>query len=203
MMWPSFTDLQSAAFDLCANPPRTKHRPAARVLETLGDWPFVFMYLFIIASLRCRANIHSLRYRELVICLIQVFQKPGGDSCPCLIPKTETRFGAGLTKKWIKGVETAIKTTLRFLRFTKKDSWKEPHFKWFSGGIGEIRSDFGNIEYRPLGCNGPGPDQFTVLIGAYKKGKVWTPADARKSAVRIRKELLKSPSRGNKYAIEL
>jgi hypothetical protein len=102
-----------------------------------------------------------------------------------------------------KGVETAIKTTLRFLRFAKKDSWREPHFKWFSGGIGEIRSDFGNVEYRPLGCNGPGLDQFTILIGAYKKGKVWTPASARKSAVRIRKDLLKSPGRGNKYAIEL
>jgi hypothetical protein len=135
------------------------------------------------------------------------------------VPKTGWRFMSmsdskdrDTFRRWLdkevdqgqrKGVETAIKTTLRFLRFTKKDSWKEPHFKWFSGGIGEIRSDFGNIEYRPLGCNGPGPDQFTVLIGAYKKGKVWTPADARKSAVRIRKELLKSPSRGNKYAIEL
>jgi hypothetical protein len=79
-----------------------------------------------------------------------------------------------------KGVETAIRTTLRFLRFARKDLWKEPYFKWFSGNIGEIRASFGNVEYRPLGCDGPEPDQFTVLIGAYKKGKIWTPANARK-----------------------
>lgn len=102
-----------------------------------------------------------------------------------------------------KGVETAIRTTLRFLAFAKKDLWKEPHFKWFSGGIGEIRSDFGNVEYRPLGCNGPGPDQFTILIGAKKKGKVWTPAEARKTAAKIKKELEKSPARGKKYEIIL
>jgi hypothetical protein len=101
-----------------------------------------------------------------------------------------------------KGVETAIRTTLRFLRFARKDLWREPHFKWFSGGVGEIRSDFGNVEYRPLGCNGPAPDQFTILIGAYKKGKVWTPQDARKTAIRRRQELLESPDRA-KYAINL
>jgi hypothetical protein len=100
-------------------------------------------------------------------------------------------------------VEAAIRTTLRFLAFAKKDLWKEPHFKWFSGGIGEVRSDFGNVEYRPLGCNGPGSDQFTILIGAKKKGKVWTPAEAKKTAVRLKKELEKSPERGKKYEIIL
>jgi hypothetical protein len=102
-----------------------------------------------------------------------------------------------------KGVETAIKTTLRFLRFARKDLWREPHFRWFSGGVGEVRSDHGNVEYRPLGCNGPGSDQFTILIGAYKKGKVWTPHEARKTAIRIRKDLIASPHRGNKYEIKL
>ena len=102
-----------------------------------------------------------------------------------------------------KGVEAAIKTTLRFLRYARKDLWKVPHFKWFSGGIGEVRSDYGNVEYRPLGCNGPQPDQFTIVIGAYKKGTVWTPQEARKTALKRRKELLQSPSRGEKYEIKL
>lgn len=102
-----------------------------------------------------------------------------------------------------KGVETAIRTTLRFLRFARKDLWKEPHFKWFSEGIGEIRSDFGKVEYRPLGCNGPEPDQFTLLIGAKKKGSVWTPADAKKTAKKLKKELEQSPDRGRKYEIKL
>jgi hypothetical protein len=102
-----------------------------------------------------------------------------------------------------KGVETAIKTTLRFLRFSRKDIWKEPHFKWLSDGVGEIRSDYGNVEYRPLGCNGPNADQFTILLGAFKKGKVWTPSDARKTAVKLKKELAKDPERGRKYEIKL
>ena len=102
-----------------------------------------------------------------------------------------------------KGVETAIKTTLRFLRFARKEIWKAPHFKWFSGGVGEVRSDYGNVEYRPLGCNGPGPDEFTILIGAFKKGKIWTPADARKTAAKLKKELTKEPQRGKRYEINL
>ena len=109
----------------------------------------------------------------------------------------------GLDQGQRKGVETAIKTTLRFLQFARRDLWKRPHFQWFSGGIGEIRSDFGNVEYRPLGSNGPGPGQFTILIGASKKGNVWTPPDAKKTAVRIRKDLIQSPARGNKYEIKL
>jgi len=102
-----------------------------------------------------------------------------------------------------KGVETAIKTTLRFLRFSRRDLWKEPHFKWLSGGVGEVRSDFGNVEYRPLGCNGPGPTEFTILIGAFKKGRVWTPQDARKTAAGLKKDLEAEPQRGMQYEIKL
>lgn len=102
-----------------------------------------------------------------------------------------------------KGAETAIRTTLRFLRSSRKVLWREPHFKWLGDGVGEIRSDFGNVEYRPLGCNGPGSDQFTILLGASKKGKVWTPPDARKTAKKLKKELAKEPRRGNKYEIVL
>ena len=102
-----------------------------------------------------------------------------------------------------KGVEAAIKTTLRFLRFARKDLWREPHFRWFSGGFGEIRSDFGNVEYRPLGCDGPEPDQFTIVLGASKKGKVWTPQDARKTAEKLKKDLGLHPDLGRKYEIKL
>ncbi len=135
------------------------------------------------------------------------------------VPKSGWRFmsmadnqGRDTFERWLvkeidqgqrKGVEVAIRTTLRFLRFARKDLWKKPHFCWFPGSIGEVRSDHGNIEYRPLGCNGPGSEQFTILLGAYKKGKVWTPQDARKTAAKIRKDLIRSPERGNKYEIRL
>jgi hypothetical protein len=135
------------------------------------------------------------------------------------VPKAGWRFmsmadnqGRDTFQRWLdkevdqgqrKGVETAIKTTLRFLRFSQKRLWREPHFKWLSGGIGEVRSDHGNVEYRPLGCNGPTSDQFTIVIGASKKGKLWTPKDARKTATTRRKELVQTPSRGEQYEIEL
>jgi hypothetical protein len=109
----------------------------------------------------------------------------------------------GIDQGQRKGVETAIKTTLRFLRFARKLLWREPHFKWFSSGIGEVRSDYGNVEYRPLGCDGPDSDQFTLLIGAYKKGKIWSPRDARSTAARLRNDLASSPNRGRKYEIRL
>ena len=45
--------------------------------------------------------------------------------------------------------------------------------------------------------------QFTILIGAYKKGRVWTPVDARKTAGKKRAELIAMPARGSKYEIKL
>jgi len=83
------------------------------------------------------------------------------------VPKNGWRFmsladnqGRDTLERWFdkeidqgqrKGVETAIKTTLRFLRFARKDLWKRPHFQWFSGRIGEVRSDYGNIEISAFG----------------------------------------------------
>jgi hypothetical protein len=63
----------------------------------------------------------------------------------------------------------------------------EPQFKWLRGaheGIGEVRIHPRGKEYRFLGCLGPEPDQFTLLIGSTKKSnKEWIPANARDSAV--------------------
>ena len=70
-------------------------------------------------------------------------------------------------------------------------------------GIGEIRSCYANVEYRPLGCLGPGANQFTILLGAYKKGRVWTPREAQAIALVRSERLLENPGRGNRYEIEL
>jgi hypothetical protein len=40
VVWPPFTDLQSAAFDLSANPPKVKVEASSTGLATVPDWPF-------------------------------------------------------------------------------------------------------------------------------------------------------------------
>lgn len=50
-------------------------------------------------------------------------------------------------------------------------------------GLFEMRFTEAKIQYRPLFCEGPSPDAFTLLIGARKKNGNWTPLDARNTAV--------------------
>lgn len=87
---------------------------------------------------------------------------------------------------------------LRGLRFVRAESWSRPQFAWLHGDhckeIGELIVDLPNVPYRPLGCFGPEPDQFTILIGARKdrkrRGKVqWDPENAIQTAIQ-RKAIL-------------
>ncbi len=100
-----------------------------------------------------------------------------------------------------KGVRAYLVATLRHLRFLPKASWKRPQFDWLTGekysGIGEVRFDFTNVPYRSLGCFGPSPNQFTILIGCKKtrarKGKTnWKPPSAPDTAVVRRKKLIET-----------
>jgi hypothetical protein len=36
----------------------------------------------------------------------------------------------------------------------------------------ELRIGFGGVQYRPFGCYGPNPREFTLLVGSTEKGKV-------------------------------
>lgn len=53
--------------------------------------------------------------------------------------------------------------------------------------IHEIIITYNNIQYRPLGCYGPEKDEFTLLVGATKKGKIWVPKDAKTIAKKMAK----------------
>jgi hypothetical protein len=55
------------------------------------------------------------------------------------------------------------------------------------GDVHEIIITINNIQYRPLGCYGPGKDEFTLIVGATKKGKVWVPKDAKLTAMKMAK----------------
>lgn len=44
--------------------------------------------------------------------------------------------------------------------------------------LGEIRFKTLNVQYRPVGCFGPGQREFTILVGCIKKQNVYQPPDA-------------------------
>jgi hypothetical protein len=97
-----------------------------------------------------------------------------------------------------KAVRIELESILRGLRFARFESWGRPQFDWLQGdhcrGVGELIVNCRGVPYRVLGCFGPQPDQFTLLVGAKKdrkkKGKVqWDPENAIATAVNRMKEL--------------
>ena len=103
--------------------------------------------------------------------------------------------GADAFEEWISDQDVAdeerIRARLDLMSITKK--WSRPYFDILHGHnyIHEIIVRGKNKQYRPLGCFGPGPQVFTLLIGASKKGKVWTPPNAKQTAEKRRKLVFK------------
>ena len=92
--------------------------------------------------------------------------------------------GRGDVQDDIDGLDEGIRehflSRLRYLANTPKIDWHEPQAKKLKGveNVYEIRFKAGNIQYRPLGRFGPGEQDFTILVWAYKKQSVYTPAEA-------------------------
>ena len=80
--------------------------------------------------------------------------------------------------------------TLTILAATPRADWDRPPFSPLANGICEIRFFANGKQYRPLGWDGPEKNQFTILVGAYKKARTWKPPDARKIAEKRRTEVL-------------
>lgn len=69
---------------------------------------------------------------------------------------------------------------IRFLRQQPRDKWVRQPFDMLHGdckGIGEIRFEFKNVAYRPLGAF-TGHMEFTLLVVATKKGSRFDPKNA-------------------------
>ena len=88
-------------------------------------------------------------------------------------------------------VREHLLTRLRYLANTPPIDWHEPQAKKLKGveNVYEIRFKAGNLQYRPLGYFGPGEGEFTILVWAYKKQGVYTPAQAIDTAGKRRKLL--------------
>ena len=77
--------------------------------------------------------------------------------------------------------------------------WREPLFKRLHGeatGISEIRFEYGNVQYRPLGFFS-GKDEYTLLVPAIEKGSKFVPISSIKTAQARKNEVLIDRSRTN------
>lgn len=104
--------------------------------------------------------------------------------------------------KWYFGqsaaAQAAFDTVKEYLEQRERDHWLRPEFDKLSGrykDLGELRFEVANVQYRPLGCFGPARAEFTILVGATKKGRIYSPRDALETALKRRKEVLQNPAR--------
>jgi hypothetical protein len=82
-------------------------------------------------------------------------------------------------------VQAAFDVAREYLVQRTRDEWRRPDFDLLSGNmreIGEIRLKV-DKQYRILGFFGPGRSEFTLLIGASKKGKTYNPVGTLDSAL--------------------
>ncbi|HET9803891.1 MAG TPA: type II toxin-antitoxin system RelE/ParE family toxin, partial [Candidatus Acidoferrum sp.] len=89
-------------------------------------------------------------------------------------------------------VQGALDVALEYLNQRTRNEWRRPEFDLLSGkmkGIGEIRFKV-DKQYRILGFFGPSTSDFTLLIGASKKGKIYDPRNALDTALERRAHVL-------------
>ena len=115
----------------------------------------------------------------------------------------EDRIGAdgrrvNAIRRWINEQEkpgrVAIDAQLRYLEETENWTYKEIKKRKGTEHIYELIIKANKIQYRPLGCYGPGQGQFTILLGATEKD--WRlEKNADKKAEKNREIILKDRSR--------
>ena len=89
-------------------------------------------------------------------------------------------------------VQTAFDVVREYLEQRSRDEWRRPDFDLLSGKLrvlGELRFKV-DKQYRVFGFFGPGQSEFTMLIGASKKGKSYAPRNALDTALGRRMEVL-------------
>jgi hypothetical protein len=82
-------------------------------------------------------------------------------------------------------VQAALEVALEYLVQRPRDEWRRPEFDLLSGKmreVGEIRFKV-DKQYRIFGFFGPGRSDFTLLVGASKKGNQYNPRNALETAL--------------------
>jgi hypothetical protein len=93
-----------------------------------------------------------------------------------------TARGTDVIQKWLDDLpikaQVAIDERIRFLATLQH--WERPFAAKLKGydDIWEVIVQSERVQYRPLGCFGPGEKVFSLLIGAVEKGNRFEPKDA-------------------------
>jgi hypothetical protein len=81
---------------------------------------------------------------------------------------------------------------LEYLSQRPRNEWRRPEFDQLSGKmreLGEIRFKANRVQYRILGFHGPRRSEFTLLVAAKKKGRVYDPKSALETALSRKAEV--------------
>jgi hypothetical protein len=84
--------------------------------------------------------------------------------------------GRNVIRDWMDGLppdaQAAIDDRLIRMATMRKEDWSDKWVSKYQGlsGIFELRMPHNKIQYRPLGCYGPGRMRFTLLVGTIEKG---------------------------------
>ena len=107
--------------------------------------------------------------------------------------------GDDVFEDWLEkqdvGAVAKIRARIDFLMITK--TWIRPYSDVLHGTdhIREIIVKHNKRQYRPLGCYGPGPQVFTILMGTSKKEKRWDPHNAIETAEKRREMVFRDSGR--------
>lgn len=94
--------------------------------------------------------------------------------------------GANEIEGWLADLPPKVRAKIRarfsYLAITR--IWIKKYAEKLKGyeNIIEIKITYQNIQYRPLGCCGPGPREFTLLMPAKERGNEFEPKNAPISA---------------------
>lgn len=80
---------------------------------------------------------------------------------------------------------------IRYLMNLNISDWHRPYAAKLSGvkDVYEIRFKADNKQYRPMGFFGPRENEFTIVVWAIEKGKIYNPHDAVTLSERRRKDV--------------
>lgn len=84
--------------------------------------------------------------------------------------------GMNVIRQWSltlpQAAQAKLDTIILVLRVSPIWPWPAQYVSRLRGykGIYELRVGSSGVQYRPLGCHGPGKKQFTILIGSVEKG---------------------------------
>lgn len=94
-------------------------------------------------------------------------------------------------------LQAKFDTRIRYLQQQPRSAWTRPHFDTLKGdcaGLGEIRFEWRNVQYRPIGF-ASGQMEFTLVFVATERGGKFEPRSTCETAQKRKAEVIANRSR--------